>query len=284
MKQASWNDRENREIVDDYFDMLHKHHSGKDYTKASHRRALKKRIARSGGAIEYKHQNISAVLEHFGLPYLQGYKPASNYQSALQRVVCDKLERLPELHGLLAGADATLKMPNPEQELETCDPPTGDGPVALPESSGETLRVSTSAAERDARNRRMGKHGEQFMFMHERWRLSELGRQDLAKGVCWVAHELGDGYGYDIRSFEGEGDQAERSTLLEVKTTNGPRSTPFFLTSNELAVSNKELERYRLVRLFNFYVQPENYSLSPPLCRFVSLTPSVYRARPRSWD
>ena len=112
--------------------------------------------------------------------------------------------------------------------------------------------------------------------------MHELGRADLAERVCWVARDCGDGFGYDVSSFVGSGENAEHDTFLEIKTTNGPRSTPFFITSNELAVS-RELETYRLVRLFDFYGGPSAYCLRPPLCRFVSLTPSVYRARPNLW-
>ena len=40
-------------------------------------------IGRSKGSVEFKHQNISAVLVDLELPYLDGYKPARNYQKRL---------------------------------------------------------------------------------------------------------------------------------------------------------------------------------------------------------
>ena len=33
--------------------------------------------------MEFKHQNISAVLEELGLPWIPGYKPKRNYQAAI---------------------------------------------------------------------------------------------------------------------------------------------------------------------------------------------------------
>lgn len=38
---------------------------------------------RTPGSVERKHQNISAVMINFGLPYISGYKPLGNYQALL---------------------------------------------------------------------------------------------------------------------------------------------------------------------------------------------------------
>ncbi|MFS0741884.1 DUF3883 domain-containing protein [Brevundimonas sp. 3P9-tot-E] len=43
----------------------------------------------------------------------------------------------------------------------------------------------------------------------------------------WTSQELGDGAGYDIRSF----DPAGKERLIEVKVTRGGPATDFFLTA-----------------------------------------------------
>jgi hypothetical protein len=53
-------------------------------------------------------------------------------------------------------------------------------------------------AARDARNRALGKQGEEMVFAHERQRLVSVGRDDLARQVEWTSQERGDGAGYDI--------------------------------------------------------------------------------------
>lgn len=58
--------------------------------------------------------------------------------------------------------------------------------------------------------------------------------------------------GYDIRSFDPDG--AER--FIEVKTTRGGPRTDFFLSRNERAFSQKEPERFRLYRLYDFGSAP----------------------------
>src|SRR5262249_34985957 len=79
-----WSQNEVRLIVADYFDMLEGELLGKPYKKSEHRKALAPQLSgRSKGSIEFKHQNISAVLVERGLPYIEGYNPRGNYQDLL---------------------------------------------------------------------------------------------------------------------------------------------------------------------------------------------------------
>lgn len=69
---------------------------GEAYSIAVHRRALIPLLAnRSEGSIEFKHQNISAVLINLGQPYIKGYLPRFNYQKILEDKVIDYLIRKP---------------------------------------------------------------------------------------------------------------------------------------------------------------------------------------------
>ena len=68
----------------DYFEMLRYEANGLPYNKSEHNAALQTRLqSRSKASIEMKHQNISAILDQLGLPYIQGYKPRSNVQELL---------------------------------------------------------------------------------------------------------------------------------------------------------------------------------------------------------
>lgn len=79
----AWSDDELDAIVADYFAMLAAEQNRQRYAKSAHRAALMQHIKRSSGSIEYKYQNISAVLEVLGLPWISGYKPMKNYQKAI---------------------------------------------------------------------------------------------------------------------------------------------------------------------------------------------------------
>ncbi|MGE0421872.1 MAG: hypothetical protein AB7O88_06390 [Reyranellaceae bacterium] len=83
MATGPWTDQENDLIVADYFAMLADDVAGHPYNKAEHNRRLQARIDRPRTSIEYKHQNISAVLKGLGEDWLAGYKPAFNFQMSL---------------------------------------------------------------------------------------------------------------------------------------------------------------------------------------------------------
>ena len=82
----------------------------------------------------------------------------------------------------------------------------------------------------------------------------------------------------DILSYNGKGDEANQKLWLEIKTTNGPRATPFYITNNELRVSEERPDIFRIIRLYNFRQQVRAFVLIPPLERHVFLSPTIYRA------
>ncbi|MGO4841064.1 hypothetical protein AB4144_53305, partial [Rhizobiaceae sp. 2RAB30] len=78
-----WSDWELDAIVADYFAMLTNELARQPYVKSHHSATLMAQIGRTHRSVEFKHQNISAVLEELGLPWIPGYKPKRNYQSAI---------------------------------------------------------------------------------------------------------------------------------------------------------------------------------------------------------
>ena len=93
----------------------------------------------------------------------------------------------------------------------------------------------------------MRRLGEELVVEFERKRLTESGREDLAKKVIHVAKEKGDGAGYDVLSYFEDG----REMFIEVKaTTLGPR-TDFLISANEIAFSAEYANQYRLYRLYH---------------------------------
>lgn len=137
------------------------------------------------------------------------------------------------------------------------------------------LRIArkSDVAGRDERNRVLGRAGEERVLAHERLALRAAGRDDLARKVRWVSEEDGDGAGYDIASFEQDG----QSRLIEVKTTNGWDRTPFHITRNELAVAEGGV-RNGACSGCGTSREPKAFELRPPLDAHVSLTATSYRA------
>ena len=76
--------------------MLAMETSRQPFNKAEHNRALQQVIGRGRGSIEYKHQNVSAVLKGLGETWIEGYKPAFNYQRSLEMAVIRWLAAHPD--------------------------------------------------------------------------------------------------------------------------------------------------------------------------------------------
>ena len=275
MAGTPWTDAENDQIVADYFAMLADDLAGRHYNKAEHNRALQGQLGRSRGSIEYKHRNISAVLQWLGQPWIIGYKSALNFQGSLIEAVVRWLDRSPDYLSSVRVASAVTGLEVPA-ELFVGPPPTLSNRPP-PTELEQILAVARKfdAAGRDERNRILGRAGEVRALAHEKATLAGAGRSDLADRVRWVSEEEGDGAGYDIASFSPEGD----NRLIEVKTTNGWARTPFHVTRNELAVAEAQPQEWCLFRLWNFAREPNAFELRWPLDAHVTLIATSYEAR-----
>lgn len=270
---TDWTKREIDLVVADYFDMLRLELLRRPYVKAHRNAALRELIGRSRGSIEFKHQNISAVLQTLGRTWISGYKPRANIQRAL---VAGVERYLVSTNDTIAAEDAAILSLEDEIDLflEAAPSLVPLPAAAQPPAALNRLVRKFDPAARDARNRTLGRCGEERILRFEHARLTDAGRSDLARRVKWVSEEEGDGAGYDVLSFDPAG--SER--LLEVKTTAGYQRTPFYLTENERALSTERPDEFRLVRLYDFLRAPKAFELAPPLADSVILRPINYRA------
>jgi uncharacterized protein DUF3883 len=269
VERRDWTDEELDLIVADYFAMLNDEAIGKPYSKAEHNRLLQRDINRTKGSIEFKHQNISAVLLELGLRRILGYLPAANYQKAIIRAIDRYLSR----HPVALHPERVIEGLAERQDLFVGAPPPLL-PMAPREEDIERLVRKFNPVERDFRNRKLGRDGEELVFHHERKKLQQLERSDLARKIRWISQELGDGAGYDILSYDASG----KERLLEVKTTVGADLTPFYVTRNELSLAAERPDAFRICRVFDFSAHPRMFELSPPLQKFVHLSPLSYEA------
>ncbi len=265
-----WQDGELDAIIADYFVMLAADLAAKPYVKSKHSAALMSRIGRSHRSVEFKHQNISAVLDELGLPWIPGYKPKSNYQNS----IFDAVDRYLTGHGEIFEIAPTRQALAPEPVSVFVPAPIPS--VASRQISERLQRLvqKFDPVERDHRNRSLGRAGEAFVLEIERQRLEEANRMDLARKIRWVACEDGDGAGYDILSFDRSGHER----LIEVKTTNGAARTPFFITRNEHELAMERCSDWSIYRVHLFAKHPRIFTISPPLEGVLVLRPDTWRA------
>ena len=275
---ADWSTEEVELVVADYLAMLENELKGRPYDKSERRRRLLPLLnGRSEGSVEFKHQNISAVLIALGFPYISGYKPRSNFQRLLYDVVAERLRgNLKLIRVAETDADNSVAVPQVNDILGVLtDPPRSRvHKDHVREPSAHYLPLPVNYLERESRNRKLGMAGEEFVINFERARLISLNREPLAAKIEHVARTRGDSEGFDVLSFETSG--AER--LIEVKTTKYGRETPFFVTRNELRVSEQRSTGYHLYRVFAFRETPLLFTLRGALSSTCSLDASMYIA------
>ena len=115
-------------------------------------------------------------------------------------------------------------------------------------------RKSPNYLAQHVNNTSLGLFGEELVVMQEIKILIDANRQDLADKVLHVSVVEGDGAGYDIRSYTPEG----VIKFIEVKSTKGSSSSPFFISPNEVEFSKKNSANYYLYRLFDLDVFHKN--------------------------
>jgi hypothetical protein len=213
-----------------------------------------------------------------GFPYLRGYQPRANYQALLGLVAEQQVSRSAALD---RAALAAVQQPavTPEQtdfKRVRTTAPSRHEQASLNEPQRPLLfkAVKRDYLEREAQNRSLGLAGEEFIVLFEQWRLIELGQPKLADKVEHVVKSQGYGLGYDVLSFESDGQER----LIEVKTTTFGRDTPFFVSRGEFALSHDAKDQFHLYRLFEFRKTPRLFDLPGALDQHCQLDPVTYRA------
>ena len=279
MPSRHWSRIEVEATVREYLNMLTLELRGEPFNKAARNRELRVRLdGRSHGAVERKHQNVSAVLTSLGCPYVNGYKPLRHAQDMLRDVV---QEQLPPLLDLVAADVVAHQQPIGVDDLlgMRVDPP-GNGPASeVGEEPAEYVVAhrgsrTVNYLQQESLNRSLGDAGEALVMEYERARLRQAGKDQLARNVEQVSKTVGDHAGYDIRSY----DLAGHDRYVEVKSTRYGKLTPFYISVGEVRFSSANRHAYHLYRLFDFRRRPKLFMLPGDVRQHVRLDAINYRA------
>jgi hypothetical protein len=271
----NWSKIEVELIVADYFQMLSDELIGKTYIKAEHRKKLLPLLNnRSEGSIEFKHQNISAVLISLGQPYIKGYLPRFNYQKILEESVISFLTNnisIEDKFKLFAEKEVLIE-PKANFEKLLVDPPQVDH-AAEPIISYKNNPIKINYLEKEQSNAKLGRLGEELVLQYEKWNLVLIGKEKLAEEIRWISKEEGDGAGFDILSKNING----TDKYIEVKTTKLGKETPFYFTGNELNFSCNHRDSFHLFRLFNFENEVRMFTKNGSLDKICHSIPITYK-------
>lgn len=151
-------------------------------------------------------------------------------------------------------------------EVALHDPPKL--PKKQPKAVAGTGPKKVDYKRRQERNDIVGRLGEEFALKYEQWRLRN--HPELLEKIEHVALE-DDTLGYDIKSFELDGS----TRLVEVKATQGPLETRFFMSAGEKAFADANPNEYVVVRVGNLKGTPILCELRSPFDELEFLT-AVY--------
>ncbi len=282
MPRVDWTTQEIRPLLRAYFEMLAKERAGVPYRKADYLREVSAEIQgrRTKGAIEFKMENVSAVLARSGADWITGYKPAKHLQEhLLPQEIATFLESQPPLQlptpTATESPNVSYLMPSslPEAVFEPAPP--------IPPSTQRTRRPPPLNPRQVARidyitaagrAQTIGRMGELVTLAAEKHRLQQAGRPDLATRVEHVSVTRGDGLGYDIQSFSPSGDER----FIEVKTTPFEPTRPFFLSPKELEFAQETGLSYRLARVHHLWHHPAIFELDTDTLLHLNREPNEY--------
>ena len=91
----------------------------------------------------------------------------------------------------------------------------------------------------------LGTIGKLLVLEFERDRLV---REGINRVPEYVAETIGDGLGYDIKSFDSDG----REVHIAVKTTRASLSDNFYISKREIEESRNRLYKYKIYRVYSF--------------------------------
>lgn len=168
----------------------------------------------------------------------------------------------------------------PRDSLEIVEAPKRPFRPGVSTKDFKTRKIP-NYAERDRKNRELGLEGEKLVLMKQIAELKAANRDDLVPNVSHVSVTEGDDAGYDIRSFFPDG----RTRYIEVKTTRGRDSTPFFISKKEIDFSEQHRDEYSLIRIFEYDSESRSgkaFVLSGTLKTVLDLTPIQFRAEVRA--
>lgn len=278
---GDWTEGEVNLIVEDYFQMLELERAGIPYNKAERLRQLQPKLrGRSKGSIEFKRANISAALDELGYGYIDGYKPRYNRQTLLILAVDDYLQRNLSPAPKTKSSTPTLLVDQQQKKIiDFAKIVVVPKPRAVksnlassPKTSYGTARNVDWASVAEI-NREKGQKGEELVLAYERYRLAKAERKDLADQVIWASKDEGDGLGYDIRSFETDGNIRH----IEVKSTTGGAQTPIYFTENERMFAFENRNTFYLYRVFHLETDPKITIHQGSYESFVDLAPAMYQ-------
>ncbi len=164
--------------------------------------------------------------------------------------------------------------------LEKCESPTntfGEGLSTI----NFRKKILPNFLENEIEDLNLRHAGAQLVLKYEQEKLKKQGKYDLAEKVGLSEHLTGKKAGFDIQSFDNQGNKV----FIKVKTTRGNSLSAFQTSHIEINFSKENEKFYRLYRLYEYndnLNSAKYYSLNGAIDNCASLVPVTFKSRPRN--
>ncbi len=142
----------------------------------------------------------------------------------------------------------------------------------------------TNWEQANASRLKIGNLGEVFVYQYEQAKLKRLGLGHLIEKIEHSSKVIGDGLGYDIKSFNRSGEVV----YIEVKTTKGEFWTNLMFTRNELDFAKQNSSQFLLYRVYAFDEETRSGELYigsyAVIETYFSFEPQSFAAKPKKAD
>ena len=117
-----------------------------------------------------------------------------------------------------------------------------DFEIKIKETTKNVKKINFDDLNRRKKN--IGTLGERIVLAYENAVLKE---NNIGKVAEHVADTIGDGLGYDIKSYDLNGEEIH----IEVKTTKSNMTDSFYMSKREMEESNNRDYKYKIYRVYN---------------------------------
>ena len=155
----------------------------------------------------------------------------------------------------------------------------------IKEINNPTDKKNTNSENRNKFNfslpsKKVGRAGEEHVYEYEYNKLIKAGRKDLALKIVKQYEILNDFPGYDIKSFDKNGNEM----YIEVKSTKSKSKNYFEISRNEVRKSKKFQDQYFIYHVVDVLKDPRiTNSLSNPLSKIekgeITMDPLIYQIK-----
>ena len=126
--------------------------------------------------------------------------------------------------------------------------------------------------------KKVGDAGEQYVYAYEKNRLCKSGREGLANRIVKQYEDLSFSPGYDIQSFDKEGNEK----YIEVKSSKNKKKDYFEISANERTAAKEKGDAYFIYQVTNALTNPKISNVIQNPMSFepqskIPVEPMVYR-------